>query len=497
MQIVYIFLNVVSLIIISIVGVTSYKKRDEKYARYFWYSMNFMAIWTLGTIFELATHNYYAKVFFRNIVQVGMAFVSVTDYWFVITYTKSESKFHRIIFRLFIVLNSLAIVLLFTDPFHHLLRSKVELIHSNGAVDLLVSSTGLGIFFVQIRFLLFGFATVLLLIHLVKIFRSMQKQVIMIFCGYFISLLILFVKQYLFEEHGFSVPMSVIMCIPYIFIGIAVFRYDFLSIAPLAKDWVINSLEEGIIVLSKDGIVVESNKAGSVFLQKHGADIDEEALRVACDPVQDSVLQLEFESENGIEYYEIKIHHLILSSGKKGGGVAVVRNVTKQIIQQREWQEKAELDGLTQINNRKALERKYNAIEDGPISIIVIDIDKFKTVNDTYGHLTGDKVLIKVVEAMKNCVRDTDIIGRLGGDEFCIILEECSADRCQEIIARLFEAVKKQEYIKDENFPEIQISIGASTDIEVGKHSFEDVYKEADSMLYEAKQKGRNCAVIH
>ena len=496
MQTAFIYLNVISLVIIGILGVLSYKNREEQYSKYFMYSMIFMTIWTLGTVFELFTHNFYLKVFFRNIVQFGMAFVSISNYWFVISYTEYDNKFHRLILRVFIILNSISMILLFTDPIHNLMRSKVYMIESNGEFDLIVTSTHLGIFFVLIRFMLFGFATVLLFIHLAKTFRNMRKQVLMIFTGFLLALVILIAKQYWLERKGFSVPMSAILCIPYLFIGIGIFKYDFLSISPIAKDWVINSLEEGIVVFSKEGKILETNTAASTFFKDFGHIIDKNTLNNIYNTEGDSVHQLKFDTPSGSIYYEVKIHYLRMTNGKKRGGVAVIRDITAQMMRQFELKEKAELDGLTGTYNRKALERKYEALEHGPVGILIIDIDKFKKINDTYGHPTGDAVIIGVVDAMKKCIHKSDFIGRLGGDEFCIILSECSTERCQKISDQLFEEIRLKRYEEDCELSAVAVSIGAFINLEKGSITFNDAYKKADSMLYQAKQKGGNCVMI-
>jgi len=370
------------------------------------------------------------------------------------------------------------------------------MIQLNGGFDLLVTSTKLGTFFVLLRFGIFAFATILLFIYLVRTFKSMRKQVMMISTGYLIALILLFVKQYLLEENGFSIPMSVIMCIPYIFIGIGVFKYDFLSISPLAKDWVINSLEDGIVVLSKDGNVLETNTSASIFLENYGHLLDKNELNNIWKSVKDSVHHLKFDTDSKTDYYEVKIHHLLMENGKKKGAVAVIRNKTAEMLREFELKEKAELDSLTKTFNRKTLERKYESIKNGPVSIIITDIDKFKRINDTYGHPVGDAVIVGIVGAMKKCICSNDLIGRLGGDEFCIVLTECTRERCEDISNRIFSEIKYHQYNFDIEIPDVGVSLGAFTNMEIGEFAFEDAYRKADLMLYKAKQQGGNCAVI-
>lgn len=493
MQVVYIWFNIIAFSMITLLGILSYKNKEEPASTYFMYSMIFMAIWTLGTICELFTSNFYWKVFFRDIVQFGMAFVSVSNYWFVVSYTKAANKLHRAILYVFIGLNTLAMLLLFTDPIHHLLRSKVYLVTSGGSSDLMVTSTPLGLFFVLIRFALFGFATVLLLIQLVKTFKQMRNQVITIFAGFFVALVLLLSKQYLLEQHGFSMPMAAVLCIPYLFIGISVFKFNFLSVSPLAKDWVINSLAEGVIVLSKEGKMLEENTSAKLLLKELDA-AGTEALNHICRSAEDGVHQLKIDTVGGVQYYEVSMHVLLTANNKRSGAVAVLRNVTQQMLQQFKLKEKAELDGLTQILNREALEQKYKTIKTAPACLMVIDIDKFKKINDTYGHPAGDTVLLAVVQTIKNCTQPGDIIGRLGGDEFCVILTGCTAGHCTQVANHITQQVKQQQPALPAALAgiDISVSIGMCTGLD-DSISFYSAYQRADALLYKAKNCGGGC----
>ena len=180
----------------------------------------------------------------------------------------------------------------------------------------------------------------------------------MISTGFLLALIVLLLKQYWLEGLGFSVPMSVILCFPYIFIGIGVFKYDFLSISPLANDWVINSLEDGIIVLSKDGKVLEANNSAKSFLDKYRDKLDRERLNEIYKSSEDSFHRLNFETQEGKNFYDAKIHHLLLGNGQKRGSVAIIKDVTPHVNKQLELKAKAELDPLTKIYNREAFDKK-------------------------------------------------------------------------------------------------------------------------------------------
>lgn len=156
-------------------------------------------------------------------------------------------------------------------------------------------------------------------------------------------------------------------------------------------------------------------------------------------------------------------------------------------------------DPLTQLGNRQALTqhlaREINMAErhEQPLSLIMLDIDWFKSINDQYGHLMGDKVIKKVAELLRQQCRDCDLSFRYGGEEFCIILQQtslqgglCIADRIREVIAL--------EYF-EQGLPNKGFNITASfgiSQLNMGE-SAEGLLQRADEALYCSKSNGRNC----
>ena len=153
--------------------------------------------------------------------------------------------------------------------------------------------------------------------------------------------------------------------------------------------------------------------------------------------------------------------------------------------------EKSETDGLTGIYNAittKSLitDRIKSAGSDEKDALIVIDCDKYKEINDTYGHLQGDKVLANISKALTLTFRKTDIIGRIGGDEFCVYLRNVpSSDfivsKCQQL------KVLIQELNRGIN---VTVSIGIS--LLGDEKSYDDLFQKADKALYDVKAKGGN-----
>nr|WP_282099256.1 GGDEF domain-containing protein [Pseudoalteromonas luteoviolacea] len=156
------------------------------------------------------------------------------------------------------------------------------------------------------------------------------------------------------------------------------------------------------------------------------------------------------------------------------------------------------IDELTQVFNRRSLNEALNteclrAKRFGhSISLLMVDIDHFKKVNDTYGHQCGDKCLIQVASVLKGaCTRAGDTVSRYGGEEFCILLPECNEHDALE----LGEIIRKRTQATAVRFDECAIKMTVSIGVTTGwGHDLEPhkLIKQADMALYFAKQHGRN-----
>jgi diguanylate cyclase (GGDEF)-like protein len=154
-------------------------------------------------------------------------------------------------------------------------------------------------------------------------------------------------------------------------------------------------------------------------------------------------------------------------------------------------------DELTSVLNRRGLmQRGKNELSHGrrlkyQVGILMFDLDNFKNINDTYGHAVGDQVLRAVAQACKGKIRDIDIFGRYGGDEFVIILPGCNLETACQVGARLRESVEQTGFPTNAGILHITISVG----VVVGNpDELEDevLYHKADLALYAAKQAGKN-----
>jgi diguanylate cyclase (GGDEF)-like protein len=182
---------------------------------------------------------------------------------------------------------------------------------------------------------------------------------------------------------------------------------------------------------------------------------------------------------------------------------AFVRALTDETETLRRLQIEANTDCLTQLLNRSGLEQ---AAEDcwafckrngRQVGVLMVDIDFFKSYNDAFGHLEGDNILKRVSDSIRDCFGEgSEIIGRIGGEEFLIILLDADEERLVETAQRLAASITDLKIRTNaESCPceFLSVSIGAANRIPQTQDMMADLYKEVDKALYHAKKSGRNC----
>jgi len=156
-------------------------------------------------------------------------------------------------------------------------------------------------------------------------------------------------------------------------------------------------------------------------------------------------------------------------------------------------------DALTGVANRMHFNDKINqewvrAVRDKlPLSILLLDIDDFKKINDTYGHLSGDKVLKTIAELVKAMLqRSMDLMARWGGEEFAVLLPNTDLEGAAYVAERIRATVEEQDYQLAENSPTVTVSIGLNCIVPHQESTVFDFVSSADEALYKAKGEGKN-----
>jgi len=153
-------------------------------------------------------------------------------------------------------------------------------------------------------------------------------------------------------------------------------------------------------------------------------------------------------------------------------------------------------DALTYLPNRRRviahLQREVHRAEryKTPLSISMMDIDHFKNINDTYGHTVGDVVLLQLANMLREGIRESDMVGRYGGEEFLVVLPNTELQRATELAARLCKQIREKD-IKIVGTVHVTVSIGVA-EYKHGEEDWQKLLSRADTALYKAKNAGRD-----
>lgn len=180
--------------------------------------------------------------------------------------------------------------------------------------------------------------------------------------------------------------------------------------------------------------------------------------------------------------------------GKPAIVLATARDITTEWNQKFILEQKIQKDSLTQLLNLESSKKKINdylkcKLSKNSTALIVLDIDYFKTINDNHGHYFGNKVIIRFSQCLTSLVRKNDIVARIGGDEFIILLKDMNKQNVINKVEDICQAVRKLQF--DENVT-ITASIGVCFLPADQECTFEQLFKIADQALYQAKENGRN-----
>lgn len=297
------------------------------------------------------------------------------------------------------------------------------------------------------------------------------------------------------------VPLTDLDITPFIFIAsgllfdFGLFRYRLLDIVPVAHDRLIKNLPDGVIVLDNRERIVEMNPAARGMTGLSLKDISKPAesalahwpkLKDAYRADSEMLLEMEV-SQNPSCVMEVRTMPLFDQAKTRNGSLILLRDITER----KEFEEKLKQmsihDALTGLYNRAYFEAELTRLEHGrrfPISLLMADVDHLKTINDQQGHAAGDAVLKRAAQVFTAAFRAEDVITRIGGDEFMVILPNTTAEAAESALLRVQQVLR--EHNATQPGPPFSISFGLST--AETSMSLTDAFKQADGNMYRDKR---------
>ena len=288
--------------------------------------------------------------------------------------------------------------------------------------------------------------------------------------------------------------------------AVALFKYRMLDLSPIARDIIFDGMGDPVIVIDSTFRMVDCNPAAIGLIIPAGQASIGRDISSVLGQYPDLIAQIQEESSRpleimivtkGIEKSFQSLLTPILRRGRKIGAILTLNDITEHKQLLAKLNELATIDELTGISNRRRFFNLSN-IEIGkakrsrrPFSVMMIDLDHFKTINDTYGHSTGDRVLSEAASALASGLRDSDILGRYGGEEFTVFLPETLPETATMIAKRLRDRIADLDIPEGQHSIKITVSIGVAGIRSPGE-DLDSLLKLADNALYHAKNSGRN-----
>jgi diguanylate cyclase (GGDEF)-like protein/PAS domain S-box-containing protein len=456
---------------------------------------------------ELLCLNLEGMLFSNQLSYLGIAALPVLWLLMTLQYTGRTGWVNSRSVPFLFILPALTVILVFTNQYHHLFYSSLGL-DTGGPVPYLSVTRGIWYWINA------GYSYLILLISIILLLKKLRRsnpayrpQVISLLIGVAVPSAV----NLLHPVFGI-VLFGYVNLTPFAFVvsGLvltwSIFRYGLFSIVPIAREWVIENMKEGIVVIDTENILLDMNKSSRDILGLGNSDLGKPITGILpgwpeiTNPHKSNKslhTQIAQGKEGLNKYFEITSSTLTDRKGRIFGRLVTIRDITEWKVLENKLEQMATHDPLTGLPGRILLVDRVNVAithakrKNCKLALIMLDLDHFKSVNDTLGHKTGDEVLKAVSGKLKDTLRKNDTIARLGGDEFVVLLPEIVNFReAQGAADRLLDSFQKPVCV-DAHTLQISLSLGITIFPDDG-NNFSDLLKQADTAMYRAKAKGGN-----
>lgn len=510
------------------------KRSDFPGVRTFLWIAAASAVYALGYSFELAGDSLEEIKFWVNVEYAGMPFIPPLCLILALHYVGVGKLLSRKAAALLFLVPILTLLAVTTNDEYHFFYVSMYLREDASAplVDLEIGQWYIvhGVYTVAC---LLG-ASFLLIRHWKKTKKAYRKQLL----AFLFSLLLPFAAAFLYlmgaTPSGMD-PVPPLTCATSLAMAWSIFRNDVLTVVPVARDTIFDSMRDGALVLDMADRLVDYNRAaaemipslaastigmpiGRIWQSEKGTEFplprrspeEERASRTEQaeeppeppEPLERQLeRQLEWPGPNGVSYYLIRSSPIVRDNGKEAGRIIVLIDITEQRKLQEHLRRLAYFDGLTNIYNRTHFiqlgkQRLEEALTEGrPLSLILFDIDHFKSINDTYGHETGDDAIRHVVEVCRSRLGPEALFGRYGGEEFVVCLPSEGIGEAAALAERLRRAVAASPLETADAAIPVTASFGVA-EAPPAAGTIKALLREADLALYRSKAGGRNAVSL-
>lgn len=485
-----------------------WRYREHGSSRYIIGVLVFVLVWITGQWIELATESYRSKLLWANVQFIAIMGAPAAYLLLCASVTGNRiARKPKTVGAILSIVPLIFLGLLFTDRYHHLMRAGTDLVTTMGLTVVEKDFTPLFWAFVPYNFIL-CLVCAFLLVRNILTDHPQRVESSLLLAGLIMPLAT--TALHTFELIPFPVDLSpAVFSISGLLISWGVVRYRMFRIIPVAYSQIVSDLKTGIIILDTSGHVAAINpSAASLLGLDPGKYIGSSAASLfdvnselstfyLDDSLQDEEIAITIGGTQ--RYYELSKIPFGKDPLIQGRMIAIyditVRKRSEELIRFA-----AEHDHLTGLISRGAFFDHAEALlsmagsEKERIGCIFIDLDNFKQVNDTYGHVVGDTVLQKTATLLQKTLRQNDVAARFGGDEFVLLLPGIGS---QENLVRVAQKVAMAFHEPIYEQITLEMSMGLSLFPDQAD-SIGELISCSDEAMYQAKQQGKNsicCAV--
>lgn len=511
------------IIIVSISGVLNallalfafYRKTDFSGLRAFIVSSAASAVYTFAFALELSGNSMEQIKFWIKLEYLGMPYIAPSSLLMIMHFVGLEKLVSKKLLVLLYSVPVISTVLVWTNDSHHLFYKSI---YFRGDAPTPLVDIVMGPWYIVQGSLTFGCMLAgmcLILWRWGRMRRAYLRQMLIIFVGQFLPALGAFLYLMDLTPYGTD-PVPVVMSVTSSLYIWAILSRGMLTAAPIARENLFESMRDGVLVMDLSDKLVDYNRAAAEMLE----DLDAAAIgrplaqlflpagKEAVDYVMNSNPQISEEQElvwhsgGEVRYYQIRSSPVQKHDGHLAGRMIMLIDVTERTLLQEKLLQLATIDSLTGIYNRphfmelsrQRLQEAANSA--APFSVILLDIDFFKSINDRYGHHHGDMALQHVVSVCRQHVREGDVFGRYGGEEFVLSLPGAPLKEAALISDRIRRDIEQSTFSTITGTITITASFGV-TEAFRRSISLEELLSEADHALYSSKRNGRNSVHLY
>ncbi|MFA7124778.1 MAG: diguanylate cyclase [Sphaerochaetaceae bacterium] len=499
------------MVIILVMIAINIKKISSPLVKAFLMMMGCALIWNVFYVFELGTNDLAYKIHFARIQYFGLTIIPIA--WLLMAEKIAKVHIKRMVWVVLSAIAGALLIVIWILPLPNLFWGNpvVSEVHQN----LSVLDYDYGILFyagyVPFVYLTIAYSLILIARRFRFSISVYRKQGLIIIVGAILPLVVntLYVLDITPIPHLNLTTAS--LSITGLLYAWALIQYRFLAPLPIARDVIVEHMEAAVFVFDKDSRLVDYNNSAALLvgnieqylgLVAEKFPIGQIGKLVSTDFSGDKEVPGQIEIDQTI--FDISVRHICLTGKRVEATVVTLYDVTEKEDLYRQVRELALRDPLTGLYNRRALMemgvdliKGINGDSSKHFCAMMFDIDRFKLVNDTYGHAAGDRSLVAIAKTFIHHTRAHDLIGRLGGDEFIVLMPDTTLEEALGIANTIHEEVGRIVLFAPKKTFSVTLSIGVASNqgllISDPQESLEKLISLADRALYQAKENGKNC----